>query len=228
MQKKKKEINKRFVSHLIIVGSFILIMSGVIVIISKYYEQYRINKNEKIKVEQFFDNQKDLIVEETPTNNEDEEIEEIQEVIQEETNNQTTVNQDYIAVLQIPKINLERGLVDKNSRYNNVNSNIAILKESSMPDEENSTLILASHSGSSRVAFFNNLYKLGRDDLVHLYYKGIKYSYVVDSITEVKKYNSVSIQKTTHGKRLILITCKLREKKQIVVVCKLIEESNSF
>ena len=60
------------------------------------------------------------------------------------------VKYDYIAVLKIPKINLERGLVDRNSYSNNVNYNIQILSNSSMPDEKNGNVILAAHSGNGR------------------------------------------------------------------------------
>ena len=43
----------------------------------------------------------------------------------------------YIAILKIPKIKLERGFYDKNSKLNNVDYNILFHKESDYPDEEN-------------------------------------------------------------------------------------------
>ena len=61
---------------------------------------------------------------------------------------------DYIAVLEIPKINLKKGLVDPLSSLNNVDKNIEILKPIEMPDRENHTFSLASHSGTSKVSYF--------------------------------------------------------------------------
>ncbi|MEI3402428.1 MAG: hypothetical protein V8R51_09140 [Clostridia bacterium] len=46
--------------------------------------------------------------------------------------------------MKIPSINLERGLVAKDSYYNNVNRNIKILDKSDMPDQENGNVILPS------------------------------------------------------------------------------------
>jgi sortase (surface protein transpeptidase) len=64
---------------------------------------------------------------------------------------------NYIAILKIPKINLERGLVDPNSYLNDVKYNVEILDESSMPDEIGGNVILASHSGTARISYFKNL-----------------------------------------------------------------------
>lgn len=53
---------------------------------------------------------------------------------------------EYIAVLKIHKINLERGLVDPNSYLNNVNYNLEFVKGTSMPVEKNGNVIIAGHS----------------------------------------------------------------------------------
>ena len=51
---------------------------------------------------------------------------------------------NYIATIKIPKINLEKGLVEPSSDLNNIKYGIQILKDSSMPNKEKSNLILAS------------------------------------------------------------------------------------
>ena len=62
----------------------------------------------------------------------------------------------YIGVLEIPSIDLKQGLVDPYSKNNTVSKNIEIIKPYHMPDEYGKIMILASHSGSSKVAFFDN------------------------------------------------------------------------
>ena len=46
------------------------------------------------------------------------------------------------------------------------------MKESTYPDIANGNFILAGHSGSGKVAFFKNLYKLSQDDEVSIFYQG--------------------------------------------------------
>ena len=100
---------------------------------------------------------------------------------------------DYIAVIKIPKIGLEKGLASKGSYYNNVNRNILILNESDMPDKENGNVILAGHSGSGRTAFFKNLYKLETDDEVSIFYGGSEYKYKVVNQYDIEKTGTANI-----------------------------------
>ena len=44
------------------------------------------------------------------------------------------IEKDYLAILEIPDINLKKGLVDLNSPYNNIKYNVEIIKGSHMPD----------------------------------------------------------------------------------------------
>ena len=67
---------------------------------------------------------------------------------------------DYIAVIQIPKINLEKGIYNIDNSLNNVDKNIAVLRETIWPDQKNSHIILASHSGNSDISYFKKLNKL--------------------------------------------------------------------
>lgn len=145
----------------------------------------------------------------------------------EENNNQpqnmsnTLEKKDYIASIIIPKINLNKELYPIGHKDNNVNKNIEILKESTMPNIENSNLILASHSGSSNVAFFNDLKKLKQNDEIYILYNDVKYSYFVYKIFEVVKDGQVVITRNTTDSYLTLITCKVGTNKQFVIICKL-------
>lgn len=140
-------------------------------------------------------------------------------VVNKKNNNINDTN--YIAKIIIPKINLNQKLFDKNSSYNNVNKNIQILKESTMPDIENSNLILASHSGNSKVAYFTNLKDLSLGDSVFIEYKNFNYEYCVYKIVVVDKDGKIEIGKNSKDNYLTLITCKLGTNKQYVIICKL-------
>ena len=113
----------------------------------------------------------------------------------------------YIGILEIPKINLKRGFLDLNSKYNNVDYNITVINGSTYPNEENNNLILAAHSGSCKICFFNKLYKLSVNDAAHLYYKNIKYYYKIVNIYEVEKDGTVPIYRDYSKNTLTLITC---------------------
>ena len=135
MESKIKRKNK---SWLIIIGSLIF-LSGIGLITYDYLSNKKIDEKETELLEEFYEIEEEI-----------ESIEEPQEV--EEVKEQVKVN--YIAVLKIPKIGLERGLVDPTSYLNNVNYNLEWLDGSSMPDEVNGNVIIAGHSGSARISYF--------------------------------------------------------------------------
>ena len=114
----------------------------------------------------------------------------------------------YVAILEIPQIDLKLGLVDKNSNDNNVNKNIQILDGSEFPNKINTNLILASHSGTSKVSFFNDLNKLSIGDTIYIYYNDYKYIYKLDNIYEIKKTGAVDIIRNKDKNTITLITCK--------------------
>ena len=147
---------KKNKSWLLVIGSF-LILGGIGLISYDYYSNMKLNNQEEQAIEEFYS------IEEI----EEDIIEEPQKV--EEVKEQVKIN--YIAVLKIPKINLERGLVDPNSYLNNVNYNLEILDGRSMPDQAKSNLIIAGHSGNSRISFFKNLNKLVISDEIFIDYK---------------------------------------------------------
>lgn len=148
-----------------------------------------------------------------------------QEQIIEDNNTNTQIN--YLMVLEVPKIGLKKGIYDIESKYNFVNYGIEILKDSNMPDKELGNVILASHRGTSNIAYFNKLDNLNNDDIVIIYYQGIKYSYKITNIYGQDKTGSIKILKDMNKTTITLITCKKNTKdKQLVFIGNLVERSN--
>ena len=207
----KKEKNK---SRFSIIGSFLIIGATSVFLFYNIYNFY-INRMEEKQAEEFINN---LVVEDTPV------VEESTEEIKEEIKQVESYN--YIGVLEIPKINLKRGFLNINDRNNNVNKNIQILENSTMPDVDGGLLVIAGHSGSGRVAFFKNLDKLKKDDQIYIYYKNIKYIYEIINIYEETKDGDIAIPKISESS-LILTTCSQKDKtKQVVVISKLINKTS--
>lgn len=143
-----------------------------------------------------------------------------QETIDNNTNLKQQSTENYIAVIEIPKIYLKKGIYSKTSVLNDVDRNIQILKESSFPDEENGNVILAAHSGIGKNAYFSNLEKLKKEDVVNIYYNNILYEYRVENIYEVTKTGTIELENYSSS-ILTLITCNQNDKtKQIVFICK--------
>lgn len=113
----------------------------------------------------------------------------------------------YMAILNIPKIGLERGFYDKNSSLNNVDYNILFHKDSNYPDEINGNVILASHSGTSAVSYFKKLYLLEQGDIAYLTYQNNTYTYKVINIYYEDKDGSLAIYRYKNKNTLTLITC---------------------
>ena len=104
---KSQRKNKRY-SFLIALGISLLFFSATYFIYD-HYEKERQDIKDTEKIEEFFE------VEETT----EEEV--IEEVVEEKPIQKKQEN--YISVLEIPKIKLKRGLVDKNSSSNNTAKN---------------------------------------------------------------------------------------------------------
>lgn len=202
---KSKKISK---SQCVKIGS-ILLLSICSLLIG--YKELSMYKNEEIndkKVEEFFRVQNEELKDDLENTNVEE--------------NEVTFNEEsYVGVLEIKKINLKRGFYSKESKLNNVNKNIQLIKESEMPNVLNGNLILAAHSGNSKVAFFNNLPKLKRGDEAIIHYKNKIYTYTLMNIYEIDKTGTAHIYRNEYATTLTLITCKRHTKKQIVFIFEL-------
>lgn len=120
--------------------------------------------------------------------------------------NQLEVKSEYLMVIEIPKINLKRGIYNKNDIRNTIEQNVSILNESIKIDNQNSLLILAAHSGNSIYSFFRDLNKINLNDEIFIYYEKQKYIYKISKIYESAKTNSLELPKIEDNKT-ILITC---------------------
>ena len=204
-------MKKRKENKIIILIGILFITSSIMFFVYDIYKNTKKEVQEVKMVENFF--------EEEPQ----EEVKE--EVKEEETNNSSSPSYNYIAILEIPSINLKRGIVDFNSKYNNVKYNIQIIEHSQMPNVENSNLILAGHNGTSSVSFFKDLYKLKEDSLIYLYYDGYKYIYKLNNYYDTDKDGKVEIIRNRYKTTITLITCKKGTKdKQTVFIGYLVDK----
>ena len=196
--KRKNKLNKRL---LIVIGVFLILISSL-VIGFKIFKREEIKVQEKEQIDSFFDEIKiEKQVPQTQTKKEEKQ----------------PIQDKYIAVLEIPKIDLKRGLVEPKSWRNNVKYNIQILDKSSMPDVDKGNFILAAHSGNSSVSYFKRL-----KDNVYLYYEGKKLTYKVVTKYEIPKTGKAEIIRNKEKNTLTLISCRTGTNYQIVVVCELI------
>lgn len=129
---------------------------------------------------------------------------------------------NYFAILEIPNINLKRELF-WNSLENDVNKNIWIHEKSTFPDNGKSNIILASHSGNGRHAYFKYLYKLKIGDIIKLYYQNKEYEYEIKEIENQKK-NGTLYLKQEYKQMITLITCTYQNSNlQTIYYAKLIK-----
>ena len=198
---RKRRRNK---SWLLVIGSLIF-LCGASLVFYDYYSNKRIESQEELAIEEFYE--EETIIDSTP---EPQETKEVEEQI------------NYIAILKIPKINLERGLVDPNSYLNNVKYNLQWIEGSSMPDQVNGNVIIAGHSGSARVSYFRKLDQLVIGDSVSLDYKNKTYKYKVVDIYDIEKTGTAEIIKNKNTTTLTLITCRHNSNKQIIIICELV------
>lgn len=203
LKRKENKSNK----SLVILGSLFLI-SGLSLFFLTSYTGFKTKTDEDIALDNFYiEEQPEEITDNTTT----------KEVVEEKK--ETSIN--YIAVLRIPKINFKRGLVDKDSKYNNIKYNIMIHKESDAPDKEGGNVILVAHSGTAGVSYFRNVDKLSLDDEIYLDYNSQTYSYKITNIYDIEKTGIAPIRKETTKSTITLITCRHNTNKQIVVIAEI-------
>ena len=133
-------------------------------------------------------------------------------------NIEENIKEEYGSII-IDKLNINRPLYDIDNKKNNIEENITILKESIMPDKDNSILFIAAHSGNSNISFFNELNKLETNDEVIIKYLNKKYIYIVKDIWEEKKNGYINVNKE-NKKQLILTTCSPnKDNYQLIINC---------
>lgn len=126
---------------------------------------------------------------------------------------------DYIAVLEIPKINFKRGLYSKESKLNNIDNNIAFYQNTEYPNNNTNTIILG-HSGNSKISFFENLKYLEIGDVVNFYYNNSKLNFEIANIYEVPKTGTIDILRNQDKMTITLITCIPNDKQLVIIAYK--------
>ena len=209
METRKIKDKRRKKSWFIIIGSLIIVL-GFSLLSFDFIKPYVDENTEEKSLEQFYIKEEQIIDKNDKTTPDEVEKEK-----------KPKVKYDYIAVLKIPKINLEKGLVEKNSKYNNINYGVQILKESDSPDVINGNVILAAHSGTANISYFRNLDKLDLGDDAIIYYQGNTYNYKVVKKYDADKTGKINIKRDRNTSTLTLITCRHNTDKQIVIILEL-------
>ncbi len=124
-----------------------------------------------------------------------------------------------IGNLEIAKINLNEPLFKIDSQENNIEEHVTILKESIFPTSKESIVFLAAHSGDGRIAYFEELDNLKKNDKIILSINNKTYTYFVKDIWEEEKTGYININKESTN-QLILTTCSPNHKGyQLIVNC---------
>ena len=207
ISKKNKKSKRK--SWLIVIGSLIILL-GMFDISLMFIKP-------AVKQEQEENALKDFYIKE------EQKVDKVDKTTSEEMKevSKSKVKYDYVAVLKIPKINLEKGLVAKDSKYNNINYGVEILKESDSPDVVNGNVILAAHSGTANISYFRNLDKINVGDEAIIYYQGKTYKYVFSKIYDIEKTGKAVIKRDNNTSTLTLVTCRHNTNKQIVLIANL-------
>ena len=183
-----------------IAAGVILVISGTLVFLTDYIKEKRdVVFSEMNLVLSSFNNE-DSIIENTENISDDVTEEEKKEI-------STYTYEDYLGVIDIPKIGLYKGFYNKNSSLNNVKFNLYVLPESNNPDIDGGNLIIAGHSGNYNNSYFGNLYKLEINDTIIIHYNNLKYVYKIDNIYNEEKNGTVRIFRNSNKTTLTLITC---------------------
>lgn len=124
---------------------------------------------------------------------------------------------ELIGNLIINKINLDMPLYNIESKKNNIEENITILKESILPPNKESIVFLAAHSGTSKISYFNNLDKLEINDTIFLTINNTENTYQIINIYKQKKNGYINVNKENKD-QLILTTCDPNDNKYQLII----------
>jgi len=192
----------------------VLLIIGAISMVA-FYCVYQMSINKKVEREV------NNYIEETSIE-EEINIENSDDLVEENKTEQREIN--YTAIIEIPKINLKRGVVDSTKNFSSINYAISVDKNSNYPNE-NGNFILYAHSGNSNIAYFRNLNKVNKNDSIYIYYSGVKYEYKITNKYTIEKTGIANVISSRDKRYITLITCSQEQKnKQIVLVGNLTNE----
>lgn len=206
-----KKINKLKKSQILLIGSF-LILVGVYIFFSGHFERLKEEIYEEFRLS--------FIKSEAVSSSDANKVTDSEGVSNLETNNSNSSansgtntvapkkGYQYIGYLEIPKIKLKRGFLNKDSKYNTIEYNIMVSYNADYPDVFNGNFILIAHSGDAYISFFAYLYKLKVGDKAYVTYNGQKYTYQLVKIEEQPKTGTIAIHRPNYEvSGLTLITC---------------------
>ena len=203
MQKEHNNITKRISPNSTAVIGALVIMIGGFFLSYNYIQTMKIATYDRMADSLYVENEDGASIEvnkkEEETGSED-----------SNSNKPSITNQvteKYLGYLSIPKINLRKGFFAQESSQNNVEKNIYIVNGSSYPDVEQGNFIIAAHSGTGWKAFFNDLYKLEKGDIVTVTYNERNYNYNITKIYKQKKTGTIAIYRNYDKTTLTLVTC---------------------
>ncbi len=210
--------NSSRLTSIAIIGSLIMVISGICL-------SYNYVQTKKVLA---FDHFNDILSENTTeTVQEVSNITEVEEV-EEAEEHVDNINYEYIGTLLIPKINLKKGFVAKDSPYNNVDQNILVVSVSDYPDVVNGNLILAGHSGTGYKAFFRDLYKLQLGDTAQIIYQNKQYDYRITKIYKQQKSGKIAIYRDYNKTTLTLVTCSKDDNQhQTIYILELVNQTST-
>ena len=220
----KKNNNNLKKGLILLLGSF-LIFIGSCSILWNYFLKMRDEVYSDMKIAMMNTTPQEIIEEDDKENVIAEEVAMPENVSkQEETKTYVVDYSKYLAVLEIPKIGLKRGFYNIDSKYNNIEYNVTMVKGSTLPNVENGNLILMAHSGDAYISYFAYLYRLNIGDMAYVTYLGRRYGYQIVNIYKVEKNGVVVIQRNDNRTTLTMITCtKDDDYTQTVYIAELVE-----
>ena len=183
-----------------VAAGVILVISGTLVLLTDYIKDKRdvVFSEMNLALSSINDNAvNDERVESAP-----ESTEEVPEEVQSDY-----TYEEYLGIIEIPKINLYKGFYNKKSNLNNVKFNLYVHPESNYPDTDKGNLIIAGHSGNYNNSYFANLYQLENGDEITIHYNNQKYIYKITKIYNEEKTGRVRILRNKNKTTLTLVTC---------------------
>lgn len=159
----------------VVVLSIILILLGLTYFVIKIYNYYNDYQNNKTSIEAYINNTIETV---------------------------TEAKYKYSSILEIPSVNIKRGILDINNQYNDAKYNIELIRET------NNTIILAAHNGNNLNSYFGNLKNIELGDEIKYYKDGTVYTYIYSESYNIKKNGYADIYPNKDKNSIILITCK--------------------
>ena len=206
-------------AQIIAIGT-LFVLAGIMIFSSKYILNKKNYLFEYINMQLYFNQLEVVDPEPEPVEPEPVEPEPVEP--EPEKPQEPVITENYIAILEIPKIDLKKGIYKLGSKYNNVNRNVTILSPSDYPDVDGGNFVLAGHSGNGYMSFFKNLYKLSTGDYAYVYYGNHKYAYKITYIYQQAKTGTINVYRPYGKTTLMLITCtKNDDHSQTVYVAEL-------